>query len=212
LPDYKGKVLDIGCGNSPFKFLIDETKASYIGIDIENAENFDYNNPEKIIFDGENIPFEDKSFDSIILTEVLEHIEKPEKIIGEMHRVLKHGGEIIITVPWSARVHFAPYDFCRYTPFKLEKMFSTFQDVKIFNRGTSINSIVSKMIVVFIEFAGNLLQIRNIWGICFFPIKVALTVLFAPILLLAIGISHLELFLKIGSESDPLGFTIIVRK
>jgi hypothetical protein len=58
LPDYTGKVLDIGCGNSPFKFLVDESKACYIGIDVENADKFDYYNPEKIIFDGENIPFE----------------------------------------------------------------------------------------------------------------------------------------------------------
>jgi ubiquinone/menaquinone biosynthesis C-methylase UbiE len=164
LPNYKGKVLDIGCGNSPFKFLLDKSKAGYTGIDIENATKFDYYNPNKVIFDGENIPFADESFDNIISTEVLEHIENPEKIISEMHRVLKQGGEAIITIPWSARVHFEPYDYCRYTPFKLEKLFSNFQSVKIFSRGTDINSVVSKMIVVFMRNVSNMLKMRCLIG------------------------------------------------
>ncbi|MDR1222689.1 MAG: class I SAM-dependent methyltransferase, partial [Tannerella sp.] len=92
IPDFRGKILDIGCGNSPFKFLVDTSKASYIGIDIEDAGNFNYNNPDKIKYDGENLPFENESLENIISTEVLEHIEKPEKIIDEMYRVLKPGG------------------------------------------------------------------------------------------------------------------------
>jgi SAM-dependent methyltransferase len=215
LPDYNGKVLDIGCGNSPFKFLIDESKACYTGIDIENADKFDYHNLEKTVFDGENIPYEQESFDNIILTEVLEHIENPEKIISEMYRVLKYGGEAIVTIPWSARVHFEPYDFCRYTPFKLEKLFSDFQDVKIFNRGTDINSVISKLIVIFMRNAAICLKIGSIKGIkhkMFLPFNIVFSIAFFPILLLAIGISHLELLLKLGSENDPLGYTIIAKK
>jgi ubiquinone/menaquinone biosynthesis C-methylase UbiE len=151
VPNYEGKILDIGCGNSPFAFLVNTSKASYVGIDIESSENFDYNNLEKINFDGENIPFENESFDNIISTEVLEHVACPEKIISEMYRVLKPGGNAIVTIPWSARVHYAPYDFCRYTPYKLEKLFSKFSKVKILNRGTDINSIIAKMIVVFFD-------------------------------------------------------------
>jgi SAM-dependent methyltransferase len=164
LPDYKGKILDIGCGNSPFKFLLDKSKTNYTGIDIENATKFDYYNPDKVIFDGEHIPFADESFDNIISTEVLEHIENPEQIISEMHRVLKQGGEAIITIPWSARVHFEPYDYCRYTPFKLEKLFRNFQSIKILNRGTDINSIVSKIIAIFAGNAINILKIRYLGG------------------------------------------------
>jgi SAM-dependent methyltransferase len=215
LPEYKGKVLDVGCGNSPFKFLIDTSKARYIGIDIENADKFDYYNPEKIAFDGENIPFEEDSFDNIISTEVLEHIENPEKIVKEMYRVLKPGGEVIVTVPWSARVHFEPFDFCRYTPFKLEKLFSVFQSVTILHRGTDINSVASKIIAIFMGNVIALLKTNSFAGIktaLLFPIKILLLIIFFPVLVLSIAISHIVLFLKLGSENDPLGYTVIAVK
>jgi SAM-dependent methyltransferase len=218
LPDYRGKVLDIGCGNSPFKFLLNKSKTDYTGIDIENAAKFDYYNPDKVVFDGEHIPFADESFDNVILTEVLEHIENPEKIIGEMYRVLKPGGEAAVTVPWSARVHFMPYDYCRYTPFKFEKLFAGFQSVKITSRGTDINSIISKLVALFVKCAFNLLKINRLRGVgwvkylLLFPVKAILLILFFPILVAAIGIGHLELFLKFGSNDDPLGYTIIIKK
>jgi SAM-dependent methyltransferase len=217
IPDWNGKVLDVGCGNSPFRFLVDTSKANYTGIDIENTEDFDYHNSDKIVFDGENIPFENESFDYVLSTEVLEHIENPEKIIGEMYRVLKPEGEAIITIPWSARVHFEPYDFCRYTPFKLKKLFSAFQNIKILNRGTDINSLVSKMIAIFMGLSINLLKTNHsiddiIICIFSFPIKIVLLILFFPILALCIIISHVELFLKVGSKNDPLGYTILLNK
>jgi hypothetical protein len=45
-----------------------------------------------------------------------------------------------------------------------------------------------------------------------FPVKIILLTLLFPILIVAIGISHLELFLKLGSKNDPLGYTIIIKK
>jgi SAM-dependent methyltransferase len=215
LPDCEGNILDIGCGNSPYKFLIDESKAVYTGIDVENADKFDYYNPNKTVFDGENIPFENGYFDYVISTEVLEHIENPEKIIEETYRVLKPGGEAIVTIPWSARVHFEPYDFCRYTPFKLEKLFAAFQSVKIINRGTDINSVVSKMIAVFMGNITVLLK-RDGWakvkdGFAV-PFRVISLIIFFPVMVLSVGIGHLELLLKLGSDNDPLGYTVIATK
>jgi SAM-dependent methyltransferase len=223
LPFYKGNVLDVGCGNSPFRFLVNNTEAKYIGIDIADADNFDYNNSEKISFDGENIPFENNSIDNIIATEVLEHIEKPEKIISEMYRVLKPNGKAFITIPWSARVHYAPYDFCRYTPFKLEKLFSQFQSVDILNRGTDINSIVAKIVVVcfgLFLISGhsphNNLIINKLLGrggnvlkqIC----KWIVAVITLPLFLIAVAVGQLELLFKLGSANDPLGYTVILKK
>jgi SAM-dependent methyltransferase len=207
LPKFKGKILDVGCGNSPFRFLVDSYKAQYVGIDISDADYFDYNNVNKIIFDGEHIPFENESFDNIISTEVLEHVENPEMIIDEMYRVLKPSGNAFVTVPWSARVHYAPYDFCRYTPFKLEKLFSKFQHFEILNRGTDINSIVAKIVVVFMGLTGGggKLSIGNLFKLLLFG-------LLFPLLFLSIIIGHLELLIKFGDGNDPLGYTIILCK
>ena len=42
----KGKVLDVGCGQSPYRFLLDKNTTEYFGIDIEQAIQFDYKNDD----------------------------------------------------------------------------------------------------------------------------------------------------------------------
>lgn len=207
LPTFEGKVLDIGCGNSQFKFLLDASKTDYIGIDIVNSEEFGYNNQNKIEFDGENLPFPDDSIDNIICTEVLEHIEDPKKIISEMYRVLKSRGCAIITVPFSARVHYMPNDFCRYTLFKLEKMFACFKDLQIIARGTDINSIIAKIVVIFARLISLPKIFFNIATFKYLP-RIILFIFLSPILLIALIVGHLELFIKCGSQDDPLGYTV----
>ena len=44
IPAYKGNVLDIGCGQSPYKFLLNPSEIKYFGVDIVDAEKFDYSN------------------------------------------------------------------------------------------------------------------------------------------------------------------------
>jgi SAM-dependent methyltransferase len=210
LSSLKGKVLDVGCGNSPFKFLLNSEKTQYLGIDIANADSFDYKNPDITVFDGENIPFVDSSFENIISTEVIEHIDNPEKIISEMHRVLIKGGKCIITLPWSARIHFSPHDFCRYTPYKLSLLFREFESIEILNRGTDINSTVSKMIVIFL---GNLISWDfDLISVYLIPVKIAVLLFFIPIISFAVIFSHISLLFNLGSENDPLGYTIILKK
>src|SRR5450631_1612242 len=66
LPAYRGNVLDIGCGQSPYRFLLDPANTRYYGIDIVQAKDFGYDNPDITSFDGRNIPFEDNMFDAVI--------------------------------------------------------------------------------------------------------------------------------------------------
>jgi SAM-dependent methyltransferase len=210
LINFHGNVLDVGCGNSPFKFLLDSNNTKYFGIDIAYADCFDYKNPNITIFDGQNIPFENDYFENIISTEVIEHIDNPEKLIAEMYRVLKEGGNCIITLPWSARIHFSPHDYCRYTPYKLALLFKKFNSIEILNRGTDINSTVSKMIVIYL---GNLISWElDIINLLLIPIKLILLTFFIPIVAFAVIFSHLSLLFQVGSENDPLGYTIILKK
>jgi SAM-dependent methyltransferase len=210
LINFHGNVLDVGCGNSPFRFLLDANKTKYFGIDIEDSESFDYKNPNITIFDGENIPYEDEYFENIISTEVIEHIDNPEKLISEIHRVLIKGGNCIITLPWSARIHFSPHDFCRYTPYKLKLLFKEFQSIEIINRGTDINATVSKMIVIYL---GNLISWDfDLINSILIPFKITVLLFFAPFVSFAVIFSHISLLFNIGSENDPLGYTIILKK
>lgn len=64
-----------------------------------------------IVSDIVNIPRPDASFDAIMCIEVLEHIPDPAKAIKELSRLLKKGGKLIITSPFSSVSHMTPYHF-----------------------------------------------------------------------------------------------------
>jgi ubiquinone/menaquinone biosynthesis C-methylase UbiE len=202
LPVFKGKVLDIGCGGSPYKHLLQADHTKYYGIDIAGASQFKYNNSEVTIFDGKKIPFEDNTFDAFLCTEVLEHCPDYRELISEMYRVSKKDATGIITVPWSARFHYIPYDYFRYTPSTLKDLFSSFSQVTITPRGTDITAISSKIIVLFYR---NLFNQKNL-------IYILLSVIFSPVLVLVVLLGHLSLLLNIGSSDDPIGYTILVKK
>lgn len=57
------------------------------------------------------IPVEDVSFDAVLCTEVLEHLTDPLKALHELSRVLRPGGKLILTAPFSSLTHFAPYHY-----------------------------------------------------------------------------------------------------
>jgi ubiquinone/menaquinone biosynthesis C-methylase UbiE len=110
----EGKLLDFGCGSKPYKELFEKAD-EYIGIDLKiegREENHKYVDK---FYDGNVIPFDNKSFDSLLCTEVLEHVFNIEELLKEFNRVLKKGGIALITTPFMWEEHEMPYDFARYT-------------------------------------------------------------------------------------------------
>lgn len=203
LSNVMGTVLDIGCGDCPYKTLL-KSEVKYIGIDVSAADEFDYKgNSDVIRFDGVHIPLGDESVDHFICCEVLEHVENPEPLIAEMYRVLKRGGTGFITIPWSARFHYIPHDYSRYTPSKLKRLFMAFE-ASISERGTDITVICNKLIVLIARqfYAGR----RIIWW------KLPIFTSLLPLLVLAILWAHGSFFFRWGSVNDPLGYTIKVTK
>jgi SAM-dependent methyltransferase len=193
-----GRVLDVGCGQMPFRLLL-TPGTQYTGIDVPQASSFGMQaSPDILHFDGTTIPFPDDHFDALLCTEVLEHAEQPDTLIAEMHRVLKPGGSLVLTVPFAARVHHVPYDFHRFTRFQLARMFAAFGNVQLEERGNDLAVIANKIIVATFR---------------------QLTVLRAPLLLIgipaalaALVLAHLSLWFGWGSKLDPLGYGLIARK
>lgn len=64
-----------------------------------------------IVGDICEIPVADNSFDVVLCTEVLEHIPDPRRALKELARVVKPGGQLIVTAPFCSMTHFAPYFF-----------------------------------------------------------------------------------------------------
>lgn len=65
-----------------------------------------------LVSDITAIPAPDASFDAILCSEVLEHVPEPTHALNEFSRLLKPGGKLILTAPFSSNVHMAPYHYC----------------------------------------------------------------------------------------------------
>lgn len=104
------KVLDYGAGNMPYRHLI--SCDEYIGVDISQNINGDI---DHLIVPGDQLPLTSKSFDLIIILDVLEHVQDPDFILSEIRRLIKPNGCVIITTPFLYREHEMPNDFVRYT-------------------------------------------------------------------------------------------------
>jgi SAM-dependent methyltransferase len=64
-----------------------------------------------LVSDIASIPAPDASFDAVLCSEVLEHVPEPTRALAEFSRLLKPGGSLILTAPFSSNVHMAPYHF-----------------------------------------------------------------------------------------------------
>jgi len=107
----RGRLLDIGCGNKPYHKLILPHISEYIGCDIvqSNEECVD------LICPANCIPLADQSFDTVISTQTIEHVEDPQGLVNEAYRVLNDNGYFIISGPMYWPLHEEPYDFFRFT-------------------------------------------------------------------------------------------------
>lgn len=115
-------ILDLGCGNNRHKKYFTEFNG-FVGIDVEvSGKNPDDIQPD-LYYDGENIPYDDDTFDLVLCLEVLEHVKNFEGLKKEIYRVLKPGGKAIITIPFLAAEHDVPFDYRRFTSYGLKHEF-----------------------------------------------------------------------------------------
>lgn len=125
-----GKVLDVGAGevNRYAKYF---AYTEYIRMDPRHTGKAD------LVGSADNIPLPDDSVDSIVCTQVFEHLSDPWKSAQELFRVLKPKGYALITVPQMNELHEEPFDFYRYTKFGLQSMFEKagFTVVRVDQRG-----------------------------------------------------------------------------
>lgn len=113
----RGKVLDVGCGNKPFYPHIKNTIDQYIGL--EHIDSIHAKEEADILGSADNISLPDNHVDTVILTQVIEHVENPSAVFKEINRVLKTQGILIVAWPFLYPVHEEPRDFYRYTEFGL---------------------------------------------------------------------------------------------
>jgi len=116
----RGKLLDLGCGKVPLLIAYGQYVSDVICVDWENT----LHKNDCLDFECDltkTLPFEDGEFDTIILSDVLEHIPQPERLWTEMARILSRDGKIIMNVPFYYWLHEQPHDYYRYTEFALRR-------------------------------------------------------------------------------------------
>lgn len=136
LPLSSGQILiDIGAGSQEFRELTSRYNAYTLdffqepGIDVL----CDITKP---------LPFKDRVIDIAFLSNVLEHTPEPKLLIAECKRILKPGGLLIGTVPFTSLSHQRPYDYYRYTDINLNILLAEagFIDIKIEPLGSPFNT------------------------------------------------------------------------
>lgn len=116
-----GRMLDVGCGQKPYRQLF--RVSEHVGLELDTPENREHKQADAY-YDGNVFPFPDQSFDSVFASQVLEHVFNPAQFLSELHRVLKPGGCLLLTLPFFWDEHEQPFDFARYSSFGLSHLLS----------------------------------------------------------------------------------------
>ena len=116
----RGRLVDLGCGKAPlygtYRPLVSEVtcvdwpQSLHDGAFVDVAADL-----------SAPLPFADAAFDTIVLSDVLEHVPSPDRLWHEMARVLAPGGHVLLNLPFLYGVHEAPHDYARYTEFALRR-------------------------------------------------------------------------------------------
>lgn len=120
LPVVKGRVLDIGCGEKPYKDIFASYIDAYIGIDLPQTLHAKY--AIDVFSNAHYLPFRKDTFDTVLCLEMLEHAEKPLEVLKEIHTVLRKNGVLVLSVPQNYWIHNDPKDFYRFTQQGLVEM------------------------------------------------------------------------------------------
>jgi len=132
-----GLAVDLGCGNSPYKRYFSHT--DYIGLDHPKTLTGESNINISLNVFGDlfSLPFRTCSVDCVILTQVLEHIAEPWKIFPEIERIIKPGGNFLLSTPFFYPLHDEPYDFFRFSPHGLRQLLqkSNFDIIEMIPQG-----------------------------------------------------------------------------
>lgn len=123
-PHATGRLVDVGCGDKPYEALFAPHVSAYVGV--EYAATYEAGESARlgkanVVHGSDRLPFDDGSFDTVLCNQVAEHVPDPRHFLGDLVRVLRVGGKLILTVPFSFRVHSIPNDFHRFTRFALER-------------------------------------------------------------------------------------------
>lgn len=152
-PAFRGaRLLDVGCGNGAQTVRFLDRFRSIVGLDVVPAHLDEFRRALRsfagapchpVLYDGGSMPFQDAAFDTVLCIETLEHAADEHRLLGEIRRVLRPGGRLVLSVPhkwWIFETHGAnlpllPWNrvpFFSWLPRDLHRRFAR---ARIYTRG-----------------------------------------------------------------------------
>lgn len=201
----RGMVLDIGCSDRWLEPCLKQN-TRYVGLDFPATVSKGYAGQPDVFGDGQCLPFASRSFDSVVLLDVLEHLPTPGDALAEAQRVLKPGGVLVVQVPFLYPLHDQPHDFQRWTEHGLRALFAAhrFNIDSMTSHGHPLETAAA---LFAIALANSLLDASR---------KMSPAVLLAPVLLAAIPLVNLVGWalarMLPASSIMPMSYRVIARK
>ncbi len=136
---FRGIVLDIGCGSRPYIDIVGDSAVRYLGVDLSTT----HDPPPDVCADSLVLPFKDRCVETVLSTQVIEHVANPFAMMKEIGRVLRPGGCLVLTAPQAWPLHEEPFDYFRYTRYGLELLAKEagLEIVHIRERGGSLRAL-----------------------------------------------------------------------
>jgi len=168
IPDHiQGKIIDLGCGSAPLYGAYAPLTSCQDFLDVENRLNHSSLDYSACL--NEPISCVKQKYDSAILSDVLEHLERPEIALSSIHSMLKKGGVLMMSVPFLYGIHESPHDFRRFTKYGLqfELNLAGFNRIEIHEIG-GLASTISTLLAKLLEYlvGANSILIKLLIGMC----------------------------------------------
>jgi SAM-dependent methyltransferase len=155
-PYARGRLLDVGCGDKPWEAILAPRVSEHVGVEYAETLRDTLNARAAradVVYAGDRMPFEDASFDTVLSNQVLEHVPDPRALWADMVRVLRPGGRLIVTVPFSFRLHAEPHDYWRFTPHALRALCAEHAlEVEVLEPRGGLGRVIGQKLATFLAF------------------------------------------------------------
>lgn len=181
---YEIRVLDFGCGRGDLVRTLGDLGYSTYGCDVVECWSFDDPRLKLIGQSPYRIPFEDESFDFVISTSVLEHVQNKNEVFMEMNRVLKKGGMGLHLYPSKWYLPYEPHVYIPFMNFLWPRcprwylsvwailgVRNTFQSGKPWHEVVKLNHAYGKTGISYWSNRRMAGAVMSIFGNCDFPVR-----------------------------------------
>jgi SAM-dependent methyltransferase len=154
------RLLDVGCGEKPYRPLFAAYASEYVGVDAVASPHAELVGPI------EALPVADGSYDVVLCAQVLEHVDDPARGVQELHRVTAPGGRVLLSTHGAMVYHPNPVDYWRWTHAGLERLFAAAGDwssVRV-TPGSGSTACVAMLSAIYVEHLLRRARLRFLAG------------------------------------------------